>query len=80
MLLLLKLINKKFIKYLVESNGSAVSQMPRIKEITIKGKTVKLKYCYTCKLYRPPRSSHCSICDNCVGMYLFVFKIIFWCK
>lgn len=62
--------NKYFFNFQVDSTNSAVSQMPRIKEITIKGKLVKLKYCYTCKLYRPPRSSHCSICDNCVGMYL----------
>ena len=42
---------------------------PREKEIEIAGVTIKLKYCYTCKIYRPPRTSHCSICDNCVERF-----------
>ncbi|KAJ1950720.1 Eukaryotic peptide chain release factor GTP-binding subunit [Linderina macrospora] len=39
---------------------------PTTKLVSVNKVAVRLKYCETCKIYRPPRASHCKYCDNCV--------------
>ncbi|XP_050207206.1 protein S-acyltransferase 8-like isoform X2 [Mercurialis annua] len=53
----------------VEGRQTPSLQFPRTKEIMVNGIPVRVKYCDTCMLYRPPRCSHCSICNNCVERF-----------
>ena len=41
---------------------------PQLKYV-INGHILTLNFCYSCSVYRPPRCSHCSLCDNCVERF-----------
>ncbi|XP_030320328.1 palmitoyltransferase ZDHHC18 isoform X4 [Calypte anna] len=54
----------------IDNMGNSSYRPPaRTMEVVINKYVVKLKYCYTCKMFRPPRTSHCSVCDNCVERF-----------
>lgn len=42
---------------------------PSVREHEINGYRVTTKYCATCAHYRPPRCSHCAVCDSCVAKF-----------
>jgi palmitoyltransferase ZDHHC9/14/18 len=42
---------------------------PPFKTVTVNTVKMQMKYCDTCHIYRPPRTVHCGICNNCVDRF-----------
>jgi hypothetical protein len=42
---------------------------PRYFDIILRGVPFKVKYCTTCNIYRPPRTTHCAVCENCIERF-----------
>ena len=50
------------------NNSSNFTNKEKMK-FQIGGHVLILNYCYTCNIFRPPRASHCSRCNNCVERF-----------
>lgn len=50
----------------------------RLPPVTLPVKVInenhKLRFCETCFMYRPPKTVHCSICNNCVSEFGKYYK------
>jgi len=53
-------------KPLQEDNPFAEQKSPTVRKIIVNGIELETKWCDTCDIYRPIRTSHCGICNNCV--------------
>mmetsp|Transcript_13044 Transcript_13044/g.39516 ORF Transcript_13044/g.39516 Transcript_13044/m.39516 type:complete len:716 (+) Transcript_13044:366-2513(+) len=63
------LMNPGFLPRNVLDDDEEYGRRHPTKDFQINGFTVTTKWCTTCKHYRPPRCSHCAVCDNCVDKF-----------
>ena len=45
--------------------GTNISFRSKNPNVVINGSLMKLNHCISCSIYKPPRTSHCTKCDNC---------------
>ena len=48
---------------------SSMTLTTQKQQVTLGGTSHVLKWCRTCHIYRPPRTSHCSVCNVCVERF-----------
>eukprot|EP01120_Amphizonella_sp_Union-15-10_P011803 TRINITY_DN5103_c0_g1_i1.p1 TRINITY_DN5103_c0_g1~~TRINITY_DN5103_c0_g1_i1.p1 ORF type:complete len:298 (-),score=15.30 TRINITY_DN5103_c0_g1_i1:38-931(-) len=49
-----------------ETESPQSTTKPTQKDIQVNGQLLSISFCETCKIWRPPRASHCSFCNNCI--------------
>lgn len=61
-------IPKQIFPYAPKYNKNLNENLSSIKPLSfvLNSSIVKVKFCRTCMIFRPPRCSHCSICDLCI--------------
>jgi Uncharacterized protein containing DHHC-type Zn finger len=61
-------IPKQVLPFANKYSHSLTEKLSNAKSIMVmyKSSIIKLKFCSTCKIVRPPRCSHCAVCDLCV--------------
>ena len=64
----IKIIQFMFQDINVDLSGSYYPH-PDNKHLDIKGCDFDVKFCTTCKFFRPPRVIHCSVCNMCVERF-----------
>ena len=52
-----------------EDKKKKKTKTPFVKKVTVKNTNLDSRFCTTCKIYKPPRATHCGVCDNCVERF-----------
>mmetsp|Transcript_33695 Transcript_33695/g.94669 ORF Transcript_33695/g.94669 Transcript_33695/m.94669 type:complete len:352 (+) Transcript_33695:2-1057(+) len=61
---------KSFIERYDRRTKSFPSKQPRRGyDVVLRGHCYTIKFCTTCNIYRPPRTTHCTVCENCVERF-----------
>lgn len=51
--------------FILSMDESDFTNATNFKEIKLNNHTIQVKFCRTCMIWRPPRTTHCSICEGC---------------